>query len=66
MITYLSPSLTPSSVILCHDTGQNEEELSVKANTNVTILEDLGDGWLRVKKGADEGYVPSTYVQIKE
>lgn len=53
-------------VILYDFNGQNEEELSVKANTNVTILEDLGDGWLRVKKGADEGYVPSTYVQIKE
>ena len=27
------------------------------------IIEDPGDGWLKVKRGADSGYVPSSYVQ---
>ena len=28
------------------------------------VIEDPGDGWLKVKRGADMGYVPSTYVQL--
>ncbi|XP_019849936.1 PREDICTED: formin-binding protein 1-like isoform X2 [Amphimedon queenslandica] len=43
--------------------AQNEDELSCRANDIVTIIEDLGDGWLRVRKGKDEGYVPQSYVQ---
>lgn len=46
--------------------GQNDDELSCVANESVTILEDLGDGWLRVRRGQDEGYVPQAYVQIVE
>ena len=45
--------------------GQNDEELSCNQNDVVSVLEDLGDGWLRVRKGQDEGYVPESYVQIK-
>ena len=56
-----SLSLSPSI-----PAGQNDDELSCVANENVIILEDLGDGWLRVRKGQDEGYVPQAYVQIIE
>ena len=44
--------------------GQNEDELSVNANEEVVIIEDLGDGWLKVRKGEDEGYVPQSYVRM--
>ena len=44
--------------------GQNEDELSVNANDTVVIIQNLGDGWLRVRKGQDEGYVPESYVRI--
>ena len=50
-------------------TGQNDDEMTAYANTKVWILENLGDGWLRVRKdGGDEeeGYVPSQYVEIKQ
>lgn len=47
-------------------TGQNDDELSCAANETVVVIEDLGDGWLRVRKGQDEGYVPQAYVQIVE
>ena len=35
----------------------------MNAGDDVLILEDLGDGWLRVKKSGEEGYVPESYVQ---
>ena len=50
----------------CLFTGQNDDELSCAANETVVVIEDLGDGWLRVRKGQDEGYVPQAYVQIVE
>ena len=28
------------------------------------VIEDPGDGWFKVKRGNDSGYVPSTYVQL--
>lgn len=34
------------------------------ANEVVVVIEDPGDGWLKVKRGADSGYVPSSYVQL--
>lgn len=33
------------------------------ANDVVIVIGDLGDGWLEVKRGADLGYVPASYVQ---
>ena len=46
--------------------GENEEELSVKAGEDVAVIEDLGDGWLRVRRSNnEEGYVPQSYVQVK-
>lgn len=42
--------------------AQNEDEISCSANERVTIIEDLGDGWLKVCKGKEEGYVPQSYV----
>ena len=44
--------------------AQNSDELSVTANEVVMVIEDPGDGWLKVKRGNDSGYVPSTYVQL--
>ena len=38
----------------------------MQANTRVVILDDLGDGWVRVQKGEEVGYVPSSYVKIAE
>jgi len=35
----------------------------VTANEVVTVIEDPGDGWLKVKRGEQAGYIPSTYVQ---
>ena len=44
--------------------GQNDDELNVNANDTIVIIQNLGDGWLRVRKGQDEGYVPESYVRI--
>ena len=43
--------------------AQQEDELSCQADDEVVVVEDLGDGWLRIQKGRDQGYVPETYVQ---
>lgn len=51
-------------VVIYDFTPQTEDELTVSANDKVVVLEDLGDGWLRVKKGTQEGYVPQSYVQF--
>ena len=45
--------------------GQNEDELSCKQADVIKIVESLGDGWLKVRKGNEEGYVPESYVQIQ-
>ena len=66
MSSPFSLSLSLSLSLSPFPTGQNEDELSCVANESVVILEDLGDGWLRVRKGQDEGYVPQAYVQIIE
>ena len=58
-------SLLPSYPSLLHSTlAQTEDELTVCANDKVMIIQDLGDGWLRVRKGQEEGYVPQSYVNI--
>jgi len=44
--------------------GQNDEELSCKQNEKVLVLEALGDGWMRVRKGDIEGYIPESYVTL--
>jgi len=35
----------------------------VTANEVVMVIEDPGDGWLKVKRGEEDGYIPSSYVQ---
>lgn len=57
----LHPLLSTHTFLLL---GQNEDELSVNANDTLVIIQNLGDGWLRVRKGQDEGYVPESYVRI--
>ena len=59
MFFFFSPSVPPP-LLSTHTfllLGQNEDELSVNANDTVVIIQNLGDGWLRVRKGQDEGYV---------
>jgi len=53
-----------TGLMLYNFEGQNEDELTVNANDKVEILEDLGDGWLKVRKDNEEGYVPESYVRI--
>ena len=55
-----------SGMMLYAFTGQTEDELSVDANDQVRIKQDLSDGWLRVQKGSKEGLVPKAYVQIHD
>ena len=43
--------------------AQREEELSVNTGDKVKIIEDIGDGWLRVQKGDQDGFVPESYVE---
>ena len=45
--------------------AQHEEELSVNTGDKVRIIEDLGDGWLRVQKGGQDGFVPESYVEFE-
>ncbi len=45
--------------------GQNNEELSANANERLKVVENPGDGWLRVRKGDQEGYVPESYVKLE-
>lgn len=61
---FLSPSLLRFSLPSPSPTAQTEDELIVSANDKVVILQDLGDGWLRVRKGNEEGYIPQSYVNI--
>ena len=74
IITHLSVSVNCSVIfklsfsiftsLFFFTSAQNSEELSVTANEVVMVIEDPGDGWLKVKRGNDSGYVPSTYVQL--
>lgn len=59
-----APDETYSEWWVVSPSGQNDDELSCQQNDVVSVLEDLGDGWLRVRKGEAEGYVPETYVQM--
>lgn len=46
--------------------AETEEELPLKANDYLKLLERPGDGWLRVKHVANsrEGLIPASYVKI--
>ena len=69
---FLSLPSPPTHTLHTHHThhthfstsGQNDDELNVNANDTIVIIQNLGDGWLRVRKGQDEGYVPESYVRI--
>ena len=49
--------------LLC--VAQTEEELSVNQNDEVNILSVLGDGWIKVRCGDREGFVPESYVSYE-
>lgn len=44
-------------------TGNSEGELTVSAGEELVIVEDDGGGWTLVARGAEEGYVPTSYVE---
>lgn len=63
ILLYIYFALFANNLLYFSLSGQNEEEITCQANDKVTVLEDLGDGWLRVRKGKDEGYVPQSYAE---
>ena len=59
------PPAVPTTAYVLYDfDAKYPEELSVTANEVVTVIEDSGNGWLRVYRGTDTGYIPSAYVQF--
>ena len=64
----VSPAPTvglPAAYVLYDFVAKCPGELSVTANEIVMVIEDVGDGWLKVNRGCDSGYVPSSYVQLQ-
>ena len=55
----------PAAYVLYDFTAKYSEELSVTANEIVRVMEDTKNGWLKVNRGCDSGYVPSAYVQLQ-
>ena len=43
--------------------GRSDGELTVSAGEELVIIEDDGSGWTLVARGAEEGYVPTSYVE---
>lgn len=45
--------------------AQTEDEISCTADEEVIVLDDMGDGWLKVRKKSDnsEGFVPESYIE---
>ena len=44
--------------------GSNEGELSMMADDMFEVLENDHGGWVRVRRGVEEGYVPLSYVEM--
>ena len=57
-------SVPTTAYVLYDFDAKCPEELSVTANEVVTVIEDSGNGWLRVYRGTDTGCIPSAYVQF--
>ena len=60
----LPPAVPTTAYVLYDFDAKCPEEISVTANDVVTVIEDSGNGWLRVYRGTDTGYIPSAYVQF--
>ena len=58
------PAALTTAYVLYDFDAKYPEELSVSANEVVTVIEESGNGWLRVYRGTDTGYIPSAYVQF--
>ena len=58
------PAVSTTAYVLYDFDAKCPEELSVTANEVVTVIEDSSNGWLRVYRGTDTGYIPSAYVQF--
>lgn len=56
----------PTARVLYDFEGQAEGELSVSAGETLVLLErDSGSGWIKVRRGGEEGLVPATYCDVK-
>eukprot|EP00112_Aurelia_sp_Birch-Aquarium-sp1_P011318 Seg238.9 transcript_id=Seg238.9/GoldUCD/mRNA.D3Y31 product="Formin-binding protein 1-like" protein_id=Seg238.9/GoldUCD/D3Y31 len=53
----------PKCTVLYDFQGNSEGELTVSAGEELVIVEDDGGGWTLVARGAEEGYVPTSYVE---
>lgn len=53
----------PKCSVLYDFEGRSEGELTVSAGEELVIVEDDGSGWTLVARGAEEGYVPTSYVE---
>ena len=62
----LAPTIDfPAAYVLYDFAAKYPEELSVTANEIVMVIEDVGNGWLKVNRDCDSGYVPSSYVKLQ-
>ncbi|CAO3597285.1 unnamed protein product [Absidia cylindrospora] len=65
---------TSASPILAHATSaleaiydyeaQDEDELTIREGDRLSIIEDPGDGWLKVRNGNAVGMIPANYVSV--
>ena len=60
----VSPAATTTAYVLYDFEAKYPEELSVTAKEVVMVTDDPGNGWLKVNRGNDSGYIPSAYVQF--
>lgn len=52
-------------IVLYDFLEQNQEEVTVQTGDVVLLLdEDYGSGWSRVARGNEEGYIPTSYIQL--
>jgi len=61
---------TQIAVALYDYEAQDEEELTITENDNLTVLDNSDPEWVKVrlisKTGGGEGLVPRTYIEFKE
>ncbi|KAI8078836.1 uncharacterized protein BX664DRAFT_380965 [Halteromyces radiatus] len=65
-ITATMPTTTTTSTSLLealyYYEAQNDDELTIMEGDRLTIVEDSGDGWIKVRRGNDIGVIPANYV----
>ena len=59
------PSLQINVKSLLDIAASSEGEMTMKCGEVFQVLEaDSGDGWTRIVNGDEDGYVPTTYIEI--